>query len=187
MHRHLIARAATAIALSTTAAAASANPLPPGWTEIACVVLDARQIVLNVTTGTEVIPNSSGTYTIGPYSAKLVTGELIDSATSKPLPVVGRAIVNLAGAPIVMVSTWSRIACPPGANLGKTGPTGPAGPTGATGVQGPIGPVGLTGRPGPVGPRVVISAKPTVRKPVKRTSPKRPAKVAPARVIPVTG
>ena len=146
-----IAALAGVTAALAVAGTAEANPLPPGWNEITCVVLDARQIVLDITTGKELTADVSGNYVVGPYSAKLVNGSLVDATTNQPLPVSNGAIVDQAGKPIVIVSFWPRIACPPGVTIGQTGPSGPAGAVGPTGAVGPAGPAGIQGSSGPQG------------------------------------
>lgn len=190
MRRTVITAIAGAAALALTGPAA-AHPLPPGWTELTCVVLDARQIVLDVTTGREVPGDASGNYRIGPYTAKLVNGELLDATTGVALPVVNRAIVDQAGTPIVMVSTWSRIACPPGVSIGQPGPQGPAGPAGVAGAQGAPGaqgPQGVTGVTQVVRTAALVPPK-AKAKPVKRRVVKKAKKTAVkgVRQLPVAG
>ncbi len=129
---------------------------------------------MNVATGAEVLPGTDGKYAIGPYSASLVSGALIDVTTGRPLPIVGNAIVDEAGKPIVMVSTWSRIACPPGVTLGGTGPTGPTGPQ---------GPAGASGQPGATGATVVVSGQPQVKDLLPKRKKKR-GKVKAVRTVP---
>jgi hypothetical protein len=183
--------AAMALALPTIAVA---HPLPPGWTELTCVVLDSRQIVLDVKTGREFTPNEAGVYLIGPYSARIVNGQLADSSTGLPLPVSNGAVVDQAGAPIVMVSSWSRIACPPGVTLGQPGPQGVPGPAGVQGVPGQTGTVGAQGVAGVQGTpgvtqTVRVAALSTAPRPKPTTKPRKRhrAKVKAIRQIPVAG
>ena len=167
-------------------ASAQANPLPPGWKEITCVVLDARQIVLDITTGKELTADVSGNYVVGPYSAKLVNGGLVDATTNQPLPVSNGAIVDQAGKPIVMVSFWPRIACPPGVVIGQTGPQGVTGPLGSAGVAGPAGAAGIQGVAGPQGVPGVgaqIVGTPVPKKVTKRVTRKKTPKPAVKAVV----
>jgi hypothetical protein len=170
---------------------ASANPLPPGWTELTCVVLDSRPILIDVATGREVTSNATGVYTVGPYSAKILGGELVDAATGTLLPTVSGAVVDQAGVPIVMLSSWSRIACPPGVQLGPVGLQGAAGATGATGAPGAVsvGPQGPQGVPGTIPAATIAAILPKVVKPKPKATPrkKKARKVKGVRQIPVVG
>ena len=170
---------------------ASANPLPPGWTELTCVVLDSRPMLIDVATGREITSSATGVYTIGPYAAKILNGALVDASTGTLLPTVGGAVVDQAGVPIVMLSSWSRIACPPGVQLGPIGLQGAAGATGATGAPGAVsvGPQGPQGLPGTT-PAVRIAAiLPKVVKPKPKAPPrkKKARKVKGVRQIAVVG
>jgi hypothetical protein len=173
---------------------ASANPLPPGWTELTCVVLDSRPMLIDVATGREVTSSATGVYTVGLYSARILNGALVDASTGTLLPTVSGAVVDQAGVPIVMLSSWSRIACPPGVQLGPVGLQGVAGATGAPGAPGApgavsVGPQGPQGLPGAT-PAVRIAAiLPKVVKPKPKATPrkKKARKVKGVRQIAVVG
>ena len=138
--------AAVAAGMAFGAAPAVSHPLPPGWTTLPCVVLDARTMVLDLATGTEILPNAQGHYTLGSsYVARLVEGRLVDAATGAALPTAAGAVVDAAGIPIAMASLWSQVACPPGFGVGTQGPAGATGATGATGAPGATGPAGAPG------------------------------------------
>ena len=141
--RALIAALSLA-ALSAATTAATANPLPVGWTERPCVIVDARQFVLDLATGSEILPNVSGTYSVAGVDAHLADGRLVDTSGA-PLPVVGGAIVDKAGKAVAMVSYWPRLACAPGTETAQIGPAGPAGSQGAAGTPGTPGAQGLPG------------------------------------------
>jgi hypothetical protein len=131
-------------ALATTATSAVANPLPVGWTERPCVIVDARQFVLDLATGSEIVPNASGIYSVAGIDANLADGRLVDGGGA-PLSMVGGAIVDKAGKAVAMVSYWPRLACAPGSETPTVGPAGPAGVQGAAGAQGTPGIQGLPG------------------------------------------
>ncbi len=144
--RALIAALSLAV-LAATAPSAMANPLPVGWTERPCVIVDARQFVLNLATGAEILPSAVGSYAVAGVEARLVDGRLVD-AGGTPLPVVGGAIVDKAGKAVAMVSYWPRLACAPGTDVAKPGPSGPIGPSGPAGPAGAPGATGASGAPG---------------------------------------
>jgi hypothetical protein len=154
--RALIAALSLA-ALAATAPSAMANPLPVGWTERPCVIVDARQFVLNLATGAEILPSAAGSYAVAGIEARLVDGRLVDTGGT-PLPVVGGAIVDKAGKVVAMVSYWPRLACAPGTDIAKQGPSGPIGPSGPAG---PAGAPGATGAPGAPGVTIQAAAPAT--------------------------
>ena len=170
---------------------ASANPLPPGWTELTCVVLDSRPMLIEVATGREVMSSATGVYTVGPYSATIENGQLVDAVTGIALPTMSGAVVDQAGVPIVMLSSWSRIACPPGVQLGPIGLQGVAGVAGPPGPPGPVsaGPQGPQGVPGTTPVVQIAAVLPKVVKPEpKQTARKKKVrKVKGIRQIAVVG
>ena len=144
MQRRALIAALSLAALATTATSAIANPLPVGWTERPCVIVDARQFVLDLATGSEIVPNASGVYSVAGIDAHFVDGRLVD-ASGTALASVAGAIVDKTGKATAMVSYWPRLACAPGTETPTVGPVGPAGAQGATGTQGTPGAPGLPG------------------------------------------
>lgn len=185
MERRTLTLIAATVALGLPSLAA-ANPIPPGWTELTCVVVDSRMILIDLGTGREVATSAVGTYTIGTYSAKLVDGALVDVATGAALPTLNGAIVDQAGRPIAMLSAWPRIACPPGVQVASVGPQGIPGVVGAPGATGSSGAPGAPGPQGVAGVFPVQVAGVTTAKPKKRVLRKlTPRKKAPIKVKPV--
>lgn len=170
MKRHSAYAAAAVLALSAAQALATiSSPVPPGWVVQPCIVVDARSMVIDVKTGAEILPGTTGIYAVGPYRALLEGGSLVDATTKASLPKSGTSVLDRSGSPVALVSTWGQIACPPGVTVGAVGPQGPAGPQGDAGPQGPTGSVGPGGAPGATatGPVVIGS---TVRRPERRVA-----------------
>ena len=104
----------------------------------------------------------------------------MDATTNVPLPVTNGAVVDQAGKPIVMVSYWQRIACPPGVSIGQPGPQGPAGATGPPGLPA----VQVTTTPQYVPGAAVTAGTPSATAPKTTVAPKKAAKRVTRKKVP---